>query len=69
VDIPVAIQNGNRIMTGSVLLDMDGTLVDSYPGILASCLTALRALGHRPDESLDLRRFIGPPLEDVMRIL
>ena len=69
MDIPVAIQNGNRIMTGSVLLDMDGTLVDSYPGILASCLTALRALGHRPDESLDLRRFIGPPLEDVMRIL
>ena len=54
-------------MTGSVLLDLDGTLIDSYPGILASCLAALRALGHEPDESLNIRGFIGPPLEDVMR--
>src|SRR4051794_12198392 len=30
-----------RIMTGSVLLDLDGTLIDSHPGILASCLAAL----------------------------
>ena len=56
-------------MTGTVLLDLDGTLVDSYPGILASCLTALRALGHGPNDSLDIRRFIGPPLEEIMRIL
>jgi phosphoglycolate phosphatase len=56
-------------MTGSVLLDLDGTLIDSYPGILASCLAALRALGHQADETLDLRRSIGPPLEDMMRIL
>jgi len=56
-------------MTGSVLFDLDGTLVDSYPGIMASCLTALRALGHRPDVSLDITRFIGPPLEDIMRAL
>jgi phosphoglycolate phosphatase len=50
-------------MSGSVLLDLDGTLINSYPGILASCLAALRALGHEPDEGLDLRRHIGPPLE------
>jgi phosphoglycolate phosphatase len=56
-------------MTCSVLLDLDGTLIDSYPGILASCLAALRALGHEPDETLDIRRTIGPPLEDVMQIL
>jgi len=30
-------------MTCSVLLDLDGTLIDSYPGILASSLAALRA--------------------------
>src|SRR5436190_6552943 len=30
--------------TYSVLLDLDGTLIDSEPGILASCLAALRAL-------------------------
>jgi len=58
-----------RIMTRSVLLDLDGTLIDSSPGILASCLAALRALGHEPDETLDIRRIIGPPLEDIMRIL
>ena len=56
-------------MTCSVLLDLDGTLIDSYPGILASCLAALRALGHEPDETLDIRRTIGPPLEDMMQIL
>jgi phosphoglycolate phosphatase len=56
-------------MTCSVLLDLDGTLIDSYPGILASCLAALRALGHEPDKSLDIRRAIGPPIEDIMQIL
>src|SRR5450755_2847450 len=58
-----------RIMTCSVLLDLDGTLVDSHPGILASCLAALRALGHEPAESLDIRSAIGPPLEEIMQIL
>ena len=55
--------------TRSVLLDLDGTLIDSQPGILASCLAALRALGHRPDENLDIRRMIGPPLEYIMQVL
>jgi phosphoglycolate phosphatase len=39
------------------------------PGILASCLAALRALGHEPDETFDIRRAIGPPLEDLMQAL
>jgi phosphoglycolate phosphatase len=56
-------------MDRSVLLDLDGTLIDSYPGILASCLAALRALGHEPDETLDIRHIIGPPLEDGMQVL
>ena len=50
-------------MTCSVLLDLDGTLIDSHPGILASCLAAVRALGYEPDETLDIRRIIGPPLD------
>lgn len=54
-------------MPRSVLLDLDGTLIDSYPGILESCLSALRALGHEPAETLDIRRVIGPPIEDIMR--
>jgi phosphoglycolate phosphatase len=53
----------------SVLLDLDGTLVDSQPGIVASCLAALDALGHKPDEALDVKRFIGPPLEEMMQAL
>jgi phosphoglycolate phosphatase len=53
----------------SVLLDLDGTLIDSQPGIAASCLAALRALGHKPDENLDIRRAIGPPIEEIMQVL
>jgi len=49
----------------SILFDLDGTVVDSKPGILASCAAALRSLGHRPD-SLDIGSLIGPPLEEVM---
>ena len=45
----------------SVLLDFDGTLVDSQPGIFASCMAALRALGHDPGEALDIKHAIGPP--------
>ena len=55
--------------TRSVLLDLDGTLVDSQPGIVASCLAALRALGHRPDDALDIKPLIGPPLEDILQVL
>jgi len=58
-----------RFMTGCVLLDLDGTLIDSQPGIVASCLATLRALGHQPDDNLDLTGIIGPPLEDIMQIL
>ena len=56
-------------MTCAVLLDLDGTIVDSYPGILSSCLATLRDLGHKPEETLDITNTIGPPLEDVMRVL
>ncbi|KJC41623.1 HAD hydrolase-like protein [Bradyrhizobium sp. LTSP857] len=51
------------------MLDLDGTLIDSRPGIAASTLAALRALGHSPDEAFDITPFIGPPLEDVLRVL
>lgn len=49
----------------SILFDLDGTVVDSKPGILASCSAALRSLGHRPD-GLDIGNLIGPPLEDIL---
>ena len=50
----------------SVLLDLDGTLVDSKPGIVASYDAALRDLGHVPDPAFDLTFVIGPVLSDVM---
>lgn len=53
----------------AVLLDLDGTLVDSQPGIVASCSAALRALGHDPGQALDIKRAIGPPLEDMLQAL
>ena len=53
----------------SVLLDLDGTLIDSRPGIAASTLAALRSLGHTPDDTLDVTAFIGPPLQDMLRVL
>ncbi|WP_257167775.1 HAD hydrolase-like protein [Bradyrhizobium sp. SRS-191] len=53
----------------SVLLDLDGTLIDSRPSIAASALAALRSLGHAPDETLDFTGFIGPPLQDMMHVL
>ena len=52
----------------SVLLDLDGTLIDSQPGIVASCRAALRALGHDPD-ARDVKPAIGPPLEDTLWVL
>jgi phosphoglycolate phosphatase len=47
------------------LFDLDGTVVDSKPGILASCSAALRSLGHQPG-NLDDGHLIGPPLEEVL---
>lgn len=54
----------------AMLLDLDGTLIDSRPGIAASLDAALRALGHTPDPSFDITPMIGPPLPSVIgRIL
>ena len=50
-----------------VLLDLDGTLTASHPGILASVVQTFKELGHPvPDES-ELRRFIGPAIEVSLR--
>jgi len=53
----------------TLLLDLDGTLIDSMPGIRASCLATLNALGHAPDPATDFRSLVGPPLPEVMRRL
>ncbi len=50
----------------TILLDLDGTLIDSRPGIAASLDAALRALGHTPDQAFDITPMIGPPLPSVI---
>ncbi len=50
----------------AILLDLDGTLIDSRPGIAASCAAALRALGYEPDPAFDVTPLIGPPLPQVI---
>lgn len=53
----------------AILLDLDGTVIDSQPGILSSCRAALRVLGHVPQPMHDMSAVIGPPMDDVMRFL
>lgn len=52
----------------AILLDLDGTIVDSAPGILDSCRAALRDLGHAPPK-LAAAGLIGPPIEEIMGTL
>ena len=61
-------------MTGAagpvaVLFDMDGTLVDSQPGIVAAMNATLRALGEPERDPEDLRARIGPPLQVTIATL
>lgn len=52
--------------TLATLLDLDGTLVDSEPGVRASCEAAVRSLGHPIAGGLSIRSVIGPPIEEMM---
>jgi phosphoglycolate phosphatase len=47
-----------------VLFDLDGTLVDSTPGIWASVRVAAAALGLPSPTPDQLRQMVGPPLQD-----
>jgi phosphoglycolate phosphatase len=48
-------------------LDLDGTLVDSSPGIFHSYSRACRAVGLTPPEFDTFRSAIGPPIEDISK--
>lgn len=53
-------------MNRNVIFDLDGTLIDSRPGILAGLRHALRCLGHELPADWSLDWAIGPPLLEVM---
>src|SRR5690625_6411805 len=50
-----------------VLLDLDGTIVDSAPGILAGLDHAFAVCGEPHPGRAVLRSFIGPPLSESFR--
>lgn len=50
----------------TVIFDLDGTLVDSAPGIIASLTHAVRALGHDFMPFAGIERLLGPPMVNVV---
>ncbi len=50
------------------LLDLDGTLTDSAPGILSSVRHAYATLGIEIPADETLRRFVGPPLSETFAL-
>ncbi|MET8975614.1 HAD hydrolase-like protein [Streptomyces sp. NPDC004539] len=50
-----------------LLLDLDGTLLDSAPGVTASAAEALRAVGAEVPDAAVLHGFVGPPMYDTFR--
>jgi phosphoglycolate phosphatase len=55
--------------TPVALLDLDGTMIDTRPGIVACMRRAMRELGHTLHADEDLNWMIGPPMEDTMGAL
>lgn len=52
----------------TVLIDLDGTLVDSAPGIVSSIAHTLREIGQPVPEMKDLLRWVGPPLTESFAV-
>jgi phosphoglycolate phosphatase len=52
--------------SGAVLFDLDGTLIDSFPGIAAAYHHTLTHLGLSDLSDDAIRAFIGPPIQEVL---
>lgn len=52
-----------------ILVDLDGTIVDSAPGILESLRFTYRELGLAVPSTEELMRWVGPPIMDSFRDL
>lgn len=50
-----------------IFFDMDGTVLESGPGVKKAVSFALEKLGIKETEDKNLRRFIGPPLKDSFK--
>lgn len=49
----------------AVLFDLDGTILDSAPGVFRCFEHTLRMLHREPIDRATMRRFLGPPLSDT----
>lgn len=52
-----------------LLVDLDGTITDSLPGIAATLHHALDAVGARWDDSRNIREIAGPPMPETFASL
>ena len=59
------IRNMSESRFDVVLLDLDGTLTDSAPGILNGLRYSLDAMGIEAPDDATMRTFLGPPLADT----
>jgi len=58
---------GKRFRAKVVLLDLDGTLLDTAPDLAAAANHVLRKLGREPAEMPVIRGFIGNGVRELMR--
>ncbi len=52
----------------AVIFDLDGTLLDTYPGMFLSANRALVQMGKSEADPIQFRKFIGPPLRTSFRV-
>ncbi len=56
-------ESGKTEIFDTILFDLDGTIIDSAPGVIKSFIHSLDYYGIKYDPN-DFNRVIGPPLED-----
>jgi len=54
-------------MYSCILLDLDGTITDSAPGIISTLKWTLEQIGQPVPPSEDLLKWVGPPIMDSFR--
>ena len=52
-------------LPNNLIFDLDGTLLDSLPGIAFSVHQACRMVG-LPEPEIDLRHLLGPPIREIL---
>ena len=55
-------------MYSIILFDLDGTLMNTSPGIFDTANYTMRQLGFPPVPERQLRKFVGPPLKECFKV-